>query len=120
MKKITATLALGALALISLTGCQNLIQNDPVTCKVVDKDRSTATDKDGHSHSVFRIYTEGCGADNETLGLADNPIAGNWNASDMYAKIKVGKTYELKTVGIRNGYASSFREVTKFTEVQVP
>lgn len=119
MKKLTATLAIGAFALISLTGCQNLIQNDPVTCKITDKDRSTSSSKDG-SKSVFRIYTEGCGADNETLGLADNALAGNWNASDMYAKIKVGKTYELKTVGIRNGFVSSFREITKFEEVKVP
>ena len=114
MKKTLATLAIAAMAALALSGCQNLVQNDPVVCKVTDKDRSTATDKDGHSKSVFRIYTEGCGQDNETLGLADNIIAGNLNSSDMYAKIKVGETYKFKTVGIRNGFFSSFREITSF------
>jgi hypothetical protein len=120
MKKLI-TAGFIALTAMSLTGCQNLVQNDPVECTVVDKDRSTSSDGDGGSKSVFRIYTEGCGADNETLGLADNIIAGNWNASDMYAKIKVGEKYTFKTVGVRNGFLSSFREITSYTKVaQVP
>lgn len=112
MKKITATLALAAVAAMSLTGCQNLIQNDPVICKVTEKDRSTG--KDGKS--VFRIYTEG-GDQCSTFGLADNLLAGNWNASDMYGKIQVGKTYSFKTVGARNGFLSMFPEITKAEEV---
>lgn len=113
MKKITATFALAAVAALSLTGCQNAVKNDPVTCTVTDKDRST--DKDGKS--VFRIYTEGEGCD-DTYGLADNWLVGNFNASDMYAKIKVDKTYQLETVGLRNGFLSSFKEITKLEEVK--
>lgn len=113
MKKITATFAIAAFAALSLTGCQNAVKNDPVTCTVTDKDRSTG--KEGES--VFRIYTEGEGCD-DTYGLADNWLAGNYNSSDMYAKIKVGKSYQLETVGIRNGFLSSFKEITKITEVK--
>lgn len=115
MKRL-AYAAVALTALLGLTGCQNLVQNDPVTCTVTDKDRSTATDKDGHSRSVFRIYTEG-GEKCTTFGLADNFLAGNFNASDMYGKIQVGKTYSFKTVGIRNGFFSSFPEITKMEEV---
>lgn len=111
-KKLVPVVALSVIALASLTGCQNLVQNDPVTCTVVDKDRSTEV-VDGNSKSVFRIYTEGCGDDSATLGLADNILAGNFNSSDMYGKIKVGATYEFKTVGVRNGFLSSFREITE-------
>lgn len=116
MKKlITAgVIAVGAM---SLTGCQNLVVNEPVVCTVTDKDRSTKV-VDGSSQSVFRIYTENCGADNETLGLADNILQGNFNASDMYAKIKVGETYRVETVGYRNGFFSSFREIVRFTKVE--
>jgi hypothetical protein len=96
MKKIPVTLTIAALAVLSLTGCQNLVQNDPVTCTVTDKDRSTG--KSGQS--VFRVYTEGTNC--TTFGLADNILAGNMNASDMYGKIQVGKTYTFKTVGVRN------------------
>jgi hypothetical protein len=112
MKKITATFAIAAVAALSLTGCQNAVKNDPVTCTVTDKDRSTA--KGGES--VFRIYAEGEGCD-DTYGLADNWLAGNFNASDMYAKTKVGKTYRFESVGVRNGFFSSFKEITKMTEV---
>ena len=111
MKKITATLAIAAFAALSLTGCQNLVQNEPVTCKVIDKDRSTGPNRE----SIFRIYTEGYNC--ETFGLADNLVAGNWNAADMYAQIKVDKTYSFKTVGVRNGFFSSFKEIVKFEEV---
>lgn len=116
MKKlITAgVIAVGAM---SLTGCQNLVVNEPAVCTVVDKDRSTTSSKNG-SQSVYRIYTENCGADNETLGLADNILQGNFNASDMYAKIKVGETYKFETVGVRNGFLSSFREIVRFTKVE--
>lgn len=116
MKKlaIVGVLALGA---VSLTGCQNLVQNDPVVCTVTDKDRSTQV-VDGHSKSVFRVYTEGCGEDNATLGIGDNAFAGNWNSSDLYGKIKVGETYRFKTVGVRNGFLSSFREITSVTKVE--
>lgn len=113
MKKFAAVAIVG-LAALSLAGCQNLVQNDPVTCTVTDKDRSTDT----KGNSVFRIYTEGCGDDNATLGLANNIIAGNWNASDTFGRIKVGTTYEFKTVGVRNGFVSSFREITEMKEVQ--
>jgi hypothetical protein len=113
--KAVATLGLAAIALTSLTGCQNLVQNAPVTCKVTDKDRSTESTKNG-SKSVFRVYTEGEGCDG-TYGLADNFLAGNFNASDMFGRIKVGSTYRIESVGVRNGFFSSFKEITKVTEV---
>lgn len=116
LPKVLAALGVAAIAVTSLTGCQNAIQNGTTTCKVIDKDRSTEV-KDGNSRSVFRIYTEGCGDDNATLGLADNFLAGNFNASDTFGRIKVGKTYEFTTVGVRNGFFSSFREITKYKEV---
>lgn len=112
MKKVLGTIAVAGVMAMSLTGCQNLVQNEPVTCTVVDKDRSTEV-VDGTSKSVFRVYTEGCGADNQTLGIGDNPIAGNWNSSDLYGQIKVGASYEFKTVGVRNGMLSMFREITE-------
>jgi len=110
--KSVAALGVAGVLLVSLTGCQNAVQNAPVTCTVTDHDRSTG--KDGKS--VFRIYAEGEGCD-DTYGLADNWLVGNFNASDMYAKIKVGKTYKFETVGVRNGFFSSFKEITKSTEV---
>lgn len=115
MKKSIKVSAVGMLAmglLLPLTGCQNFDQKD-ITCTVTDKDRSTATDKDGHSKSVFRVYTEEC----DTLGLADNLFAGNFNSSDMYGKIKVGKKYIFHVAGERNGALSWFPEIQKVTPV---
>lgn len=112
-----AILGVAAIALAGLTGCQNFIQNEPVTCTVTDKDRSTSSDKDGNSKSVFRVYTDG-GEECTTFGLADNILAGNFNASDMYGKVKVGATYSFKTVGTRNGFLSLFPEITSMTEIE--
>ena len=121
MKKITKASALflgAALTVASLSGCQNLVTNDPVTCTITDKDRSTEV-IEGQSKSVFRIYVEGEGCD-DTYGLADNIFKGNMNSSDFYGKLKVGKTYNLETVGVRNGFFSSFKEIVKATEVAGP
>lgn len=107
--KMFGLLGLLAVGAVGLTGCQNAIQNDPVTCKVIDKDRSTG--KDGGS--VFRIYTEG-GEECTTFGLADNWLQGNFNASDDFGKIEVGATYEFETVGVRNGFFSLFPEIVSF------
>lgn len=111
-KKLAAALIAAALT-VPLTGCQNLVQNAPVTCTVTDKDRSTGT----NGVSVFRIYTEGCGDENVTLGMADNIFGGGLDTASRYGKIKVGQTYEFKTVGVRNALFSSFREITDFREV---
>lgn len=112
--KTVAALGVAGVLLVSLTGCQNAVQNAAVQCTVIDKDRSTST-VDGHSKSVFRIYMEGEGCD-DTYGLADNWLIGNFNSSDMYAKLKVGKKYEIDTVGIRNGPLSMFKEITTIKE----
>lgn len=118
LTKAIAALGIAAIAVTSLTACQNLVTNDPVTCTITDKDRSTEV-VDGQSRSVFRIYVEGEGCD-DTYGLADNIFKGNLNTSDFYGKLKVGKTYNLETVGIRNGFFSSFKEIVKATEVAGP
>lgn len=107
--KMFGLLGLMAVGALSLTGCQNAIKNDPVTCKVIDKDRSTNQD----GKSVFRVYTEG-GDGCETFGLADNWLAGNFNSSDMYGEIKVDETYIFETVGVRNGFFSLFPEIVSF------
>lgn len=116
MKKIISIVALTAAASLSLTGCQNLAQSD-ATCKVTDKDRSTATDKNGHSKSVFRVYTEGP-SECTTFGLGDNIITGNFNASDMYGKIERGHTYKFHLAGVRNGALNLFPEIQRVDEVK--
>lgn len=102
-------LGLMAVGAFTLTGCQNAVQNEPVVCKVIDKDRSTS--KEGNS--VFRIYTEG-GEKCTTFGLADNWFKGNFNSADMYGEIKVDETYTFETVGVRNGLLSLFPEIVSF------
>lgn len=105
--RITASLIGAALVGAALSGCTTNPQT--LTCTVTEKDRSTNKD----NQSVFRVYTEQC----DTLGLADNIFAGNFNSADMFGKIKVGKTYEFQTVGTRNGFMSWFPEITKMREV---
>lgn len=81
-----------------------------MTCTVEEKDR-TAKYKGG---SDQRLYTEECGV----LSVGDDWLNGQWNSSDTYAQIDVGKTYIFGTVGWRNGFFSQFPNVISVVEVQ--
>lgn len=71
-------------------------------CTVDDKDR--ASKKDGGSD--MRVYTS-CGV----FSVADDVIVGQWNSADIFSRIEVGRTYDLGTVGWRNGLLSSFPNI---------
>ena len=104
MKKTVALGVVGFLAVTTLSGCGN-VNPQTMTCTVSDKDRSSTS----KGKSVFRVYTEEC----DTLGIADNWLQGNFNSSDLYAKIKPGQRYTFQTVGYRNGFMSWFPEITR-------
>lgn len=71
-------------------------------CTVEDKDRTRKSD----GGSDQRIYTD-CGV----LNVADDALQGQWNSADTYSQIEVGQTYELTTVGWRNGLLTLFPNV---------
>lgn len=77
-------------------------------CTVNDKDRSTSTDADGNSKSVYRVYTDDCGV----FSIEDTFFGGiNLNSADRYNAIKVGQRYQFTTFGWRNPMFSMFPNI---------
>jgi hypothetical protein len=77
-------------------------------CTVEQKDRTTK--KDGGSDQ--RLYTD-CGV----FTVADDVLQGQWNSADTFAQLEEGETYELESVGWRNGFFSTFPNVISATPV---
>lgn len=111
MRKAVAAVLATSIAVVGLTSCSTVNPRE-VSCTVTGKDRSTGSD----GKSVFRVYTEDCGDEYATMGFSDNIFKGNFNASDQYGRLKVGKTYNFEVSGVRNGLFSLFPEITRYTE----
>lgn len=94
-------------------GVLNAFHVQTMTCTVEDKDRTTVSDGDGGSKSDARVYTEQCGV----LHVEDSILSWTFSSSDTYAKMKVGKTYHVKTRGHRVPFFSLFPNVVEAKEV---
>jgi hypothetical protein len=79
-------------------------------CKVNNKDRSS----DSKGNSKFLVYTDECGV----FIVDDAILESQWNSTDTYSAIKIGKTYDFVTYGFRNGFMSSYPNILKATEVK--
>ena len=79
----------------------NVQENVKIT--VVDKERVN----DGKS-SKYLIFTK-----DEVFECTDSFLDGKWNSSDFYRKLKVGKTYTVKTRGTRIPFFSMYRNIVK-------
>ena len=79
------------------------------TCQVINKDRST--DSDGNS--VYRVYTKNCGV----LEVQDEWLVGQFNSADTFNSIQPGGTYDVSTLGWRNGFLSQFPNIIRAKQV---
>lgn len=70
-------------------------------CEVIDKDRTSG------EGSQMRVYTENCG----TFVVSDSIIKTDFRSADRYAKIKVGKAYDITSYGWRIGFFSAFPKI---------
>lgn len=77
------------------------------TCTVSEKDRT----KNSEGVSEMRVYTD-CGV----FVVEDNFISG-FNSADLYGRLKVGETYEIKSGGVRVGILSMFPIILEAKEV---
>lgn len=86
---------------------ENTVETQTVT--VTERDR--VSNGDGGSES--RVYT-----DQGVFGVGDDPFKGQWNSADIYGKLQPGVTYEVTTVGYRNGLFSLFPNIIKAEELK--
>lgn len=81
---------------------------------------ATVTDKDiknYKSDSKYLIYTEGKHGNVEVFEITDNLLAFRFDSSDVYAGIKVGKTYKFTVGGKRNEFFSWYPNIYDYKEI---
>jgi len=103
-----AGLAIGVTSLAT-----NYNEDHTATCTVTSKDTITKV-HDGNSSTEKRVGTEECGV----FTVNDSYMKGNLRSADLYYFLKEGHKYTLTYNGWRNGFTSSFPNITKAVEVK--
>jgi len=107
MRKKLAAVAAAALLAVTMSGCAPTYDGDVTGCTVNQKE--AIAQKSGTDYRVF----SDCGV----FGVQDDIALGQWNSADTYGSIEVGKTYDFEAYGWRNGFFSTFPNITAATEV---
>lgn len=102
---IAGILLMGLLIFSVSIGYQN---EEIIECTVEDKwiKRSGKDD----------VYLVQC--DNEVYQITDLLFKGKFNSSDIYANLKVGKTYEITTTGYRFEFLSMYKNINEYEKVE--
>ena len=102
---IAGILLMGLLIFSVSIGYQN---EEIIECTVEDKwiKRSGKDD----------MYLVQC--NNEVYQITDLLFKGKFNSSDIYANLKVGKTYEITTTGYRFKFLSMYKNINKYEKVE--
>lgn len=101
---VTCVLVLAAIIVPAVAGMCN---KETVTVTVTDKGIKRYDDVD-----KYLIYTN-----ETTYQIADSFIDGNWNSSDLYGSIVIGKTYIFTTRGYRVGFLSMYPNIIEVKEI---
>ena len=102
---ILIVLIIGILIFIATLGYQN---EEITQCTVEDK----WVKRQSQYSDVYLIQ---CG--NEVYKVSDLLFKGKFNSSDVYAKLKVGKRYEITTTGYRFEFFSMYKNINEFREI---
>lgn len=62
-------------------------------------------------------YLVSCG--DNVYQITDLLFKGKFNSSDLYAKLEIGRTYQLTTTGYRIGFFSQYENINKIEECNV-
>ena len=87
------------------------------TCTITGTDWATKVDVtggEGTSSSEYRVQAEECGV----MRVEDALLRLRFNSADLIASLDEGKTYELTTIGWRNGLLSWFPTIIDAKEVR--
>lgn len=114
-KKLTAGVA-GAVAVgLSVPSCAAFNQQWHSGCLVTDKETLYASGGGGMDFNYVRRLATTCGQ----FEVKDAIEAGVTTSYDMWAKLQVGKAYDLRTGGFRIGVVSEFPIVLEVRDAVV-
>lgn len=77
-------------------------------CKIEDK----WIKRESKSSDVYLVQ-----CDNQVYKISDLLFKGKFDSSDIYARLKVGKKYKIKTTGYRVGLFSMYKNINEFEKV---
>lgn len=106
LRLVIAVFVFGSLYLVALneSKCNVLVT-------VIEKE-STISGYGKNTSNRYLIFTK-----TETFENTDEWITGKFNSSDLYSKLKPGKTYYLRVIGWRIPFLSMYRNIIEIKKV---
>lgn len=83
-----------------------------ITATVTDKAVKNSSDD-----SKYLIYAEDVNGEVVVMEITDSILAGRWDSSNVYAAIKVGKTYTFTVGGTREEFMSWYPNIYEYKEI---
>lgn len=118
-KHMTAGILVGAIligGIVALTmGCRAFNFNNTVYKSV------TITEKyrvNKGRDSYWIVLGENPDNGDLEFKIEDNMLRGQFNATSIFNKLKIGKTYNLTVVGFRSGWLSEYPNIINYEEVK--
>lgn len=112
--KTIILLVFSLMLLSSITlGVAGLFVKDDYTFTVTEK-----VVKNSKEHSKYLIFGEDKDGHIKVVQNTDSLFKGKFNSSDIYADIKVGKTYHFDVYGFRIPFLSKYENIDSYKEVK--
>lgn len=71
-----------------------------------------------NSYDTYLIYIDLENGKNAVLKIEDSLVEMNFNSSNLYGRIKIGKKYEFLTYGVRSGVFSMYPNIVNIKEAR--
>lgn len=126
IKKIAATSGIiGVIILVTISflavltlifgSCtaETFVRNSYENCEVTGKESVRNGER-----NRYLIFCELENGEVRVFENTDQLVCGKFNSSDVYAKIKVGSTYNFKVSGVRIPYLSWYENIIGYEEVE--
>lgn len=107
-------LFIGVIVLIGIDVSNKVIDERTVIATITDKQVKRTGDS---SSDKYLIYTENGNGNVAVYEITDSLLKGRFNSSDLYATIKIGKTYQLIICGERYPILSMYPNIYSAVEI---
>lgn len=118
-KHMTAGILVGAIligGIVALTmGCRAFNFNNTVYKSVTITEKYRVNEG---RDSYWIVLGENPDNGDLEFKIEDNMLRGQFNATSIFNKLKIGKTYNLTVVGFRSGWLSEYPNIINYEEVK--
>lgn len=109
-------IALGAI-IFGISSCNYYYNyNDTIHTNVIITEKYRTND--GNHGNYWIVLCESPTEGDLEFKIEDNMLRGQFNSTTIFNKIKIGKKYDLTTVGFRSGFLSEYPNIINYVEVE--